>query len=688
MHFHIIDQLSQELLTHPEYGLWITFFLAFLESLPVLGTIFPGAIFMTVVGILAGRGLISFYEMILVSSIGAYLGDLIGFWLGRAFHDKIPHWPVFRKRQHWLDKGRVFFDKHGGKGVLIGRFFGPIRSTVPMVAGLLRMSWARFIPVALLAAVVWSISYLLPGVLIGAISLQLSTPQVTLFLVSAIAVIVALWATYWLCQRFFLYLSDLGRRTMQSLWQACQGAKGLRYVMRAITNKENQQDYHQLTRLLIAVCLLLVLCVFAVNVFTGGPLTLLNHPLFYLLQSIHRTLASDLMFGITMLGDKYVVGGATLLLAGVLAWQKQWRQMRYLLITVLIGVVSIKLFKTAFYEPRPMGLAHPVSTSAYPSGHTTLTTLFYGLLAYWVKQQIALRWRTWVTGGSLLLMALVGFSRLYLGAHWFLDVMSAYCLGSAILLLSITLFRRKPKQGLCDQKKWVLAIVCSVLLVWSCVTWTIGSRVFSGFQPIWPTQMVSEKHWLQKPTMVLPSYRRNRVGFPGEPFNVQWAGPMRCITANLLYQGWDMVTHVSSIKSLLSHFISSNPHSHLFLFQRLHRQRSPVIYMMKQIPGTKRLAVLRLWSSGVLLDTGVPLWVGTVDVRLPRKGSFSFPSHRLLRYNDMAENVLLSSFTEKTRPQIQVVTAKHLSKKLLTHLRWYGTVIVLDSRERNAAACL
>jgi len=684
MHFQFMDTLSHSLLTHPERGLWITFFVAFLESLPLLGTIFPGAIFMTVIGMLAGRGLIGFMDMIIISTIGAFVGDILGFWLGRAFHEKLPSWPIFRKRQHWLEKGEQFFQRHGGKGVLIGRFVGPIRSSVPMIAGLLQMGWQRFIPVALVAAIAWSIVYLLPGVLVGAISLQLSTPQVTLFLVTALAVVALLWAIVWLCQRFFSYLSDLGNRFVASLWFFFQRMYGARWVVRVVTNKEDVKDYHQLTRLLIAFVLLLCVVVFTVHVFTNGTLTHLNHPVFFLLQSLHRPWLTKMLFGITMLGDKHAIAIATVIIMCVLAWQKHWRHVKYLAITMLFAFGSVMLFKLAFYEPRPMGLAHPAHSSAFPSGHTTLSSVFYGVLAYWTMQQVREQWRFWVKVAAFLLVGLVGLSRLYLGAHWVLDVMSGWCLGSAILLVSITFFRRKPSHSANTLHHWAWVMLIAVVLSWGSVTWSIGPRLLEGFEPIWSTAVIDKGQWLSRSSSLLPAYRRNRVGHPSEPFNLQWAAPIQCVTSNLVYHDWQLVTHVSTVKSVLTRFTSHKAEDHLFMFKRLFRQRPPIVYMMKRLPDGKSLAVIRLWSSGVSLKNGLPIWVGSVSLRSPKANLFSL--HAPEHYGKTAQDMLNPLVYVGYRTYRQQVPMQRM-QRFFRKEGWHGGILFLLSPYTSEESC-
>src|ERR1700730_18599141 len=145
MEFPYIHSLINYLHLHPHIGWLMVFLIAFSESLPLLGAIIPGSVTMTAIGALIGSGAMPFTATLLWAIFGAFCGDYLSYWLGAHYKDRIRMiWP-FRKYPHWLSLGENFFQKHGGKSVIIGRFFGPVRSAVPLIAGLMDMSSLRFI---------------------------------------------------------------------------------------------------------------------------------------------------------------------------------------------------------------------------------------------------------------------------------------------------------------------------------------------------------------------------------------------------------------------------------------------------------------------------------------------------------------------------------------------------------------
>lgn len=164
---------------HPAMGILFTFMIALIESLPILGTLFPGSVTMTAIGALIGASILPPVFTGLSAILGAFLGDCLGFWLGWRYRTQIRSiWP-FRKFTKWLTYGENFFLKHGGKSLVLGRFIGPTRAAMPMIAGILCMRRSRFVQATAIAAILWSVLYILPGVALGAIALEFPPSQVT-----------------------------------------------------------------------------------------------------------------------------------------------------------------------------------------------------------------------------------------------------------------------------------------------------------------------------------------------------------------------------------------------------------------------------------------------------------------------------------------------------------------------------
>ena len=141
---------------------------AFLETLVVVGLILPGVAILFALGALAGSGLLDIVPVYLWAFLGAALGDAVSYQLGYHYHNRVRGWWPFDKHPEWLDKGEQFIRRFGVMSIAIGRFVGPVRPVVPVVAGMLNMSPRQFYITNLVSSVPWAVVYLTPGFLAGA----------------------------------------------------------------------------------------------------------------------------------------------------------------------------------------------------------------------------------------------------------------------------------------------------------------------------------------------------------------------------------------------------------------------------------------------------------------------------------------------------------------------------------------
>lgn len=143
------------------------FLISFAESLAVAGLVIPGVFLLFAVSAMAASGGMPLTVAVAWAFSGAVLGDMISFFLGRYFHQNIRNFGLFRRNPQWIDGGERFFRRYGWLSVVLGRFIGPIRPIIPMVAGMFDMPVWRFVAINLLSALVWAPAYLIPGYTTG-----------------------------------------------------------------------------------------------------------------------------------------------------------------------------------------------------------------------------------------------------------------------------------------------------------------------------------------------------------------------------------------------------------------------------------------------------------------------------------------------------------------------------------------
>ncbi|RDT57059.1 DedA family protein [Escherichia coli] len=176
---------------------------AFLESLALVGLILPGTVMMAALGALIGSGEVNFWYAWMAGIVGCLLGDWISFWLGWRFKKPLHRWSFIRKNKALLDKTEHALHQHSMFTILVGRFVGPTRPVVPMVAGMLDLPVTKFIPPNILGCLLWPPFYFLPGILAGAAIDIPAGAQSGNFKWLLLLAAVLLWLAFWMCWRLW-----------------------------------------------------------------------------------------------------------------------------------------------------------------------------------------------------------------------------------------------------------------------------------------------------------------------------------------------------------------------------------------------------------------------------------------------------------------------------------------------------
>ncbi|WP_028455465.1 DedA family protein [Chitinilyticum litopenaei] len=177
MDFNVID-LFLHLDTHlrdlvTAFGPWsylILFLVIFCETGLVVTPFLPGDSLLFVAGMLCGGGLLDVWLLGILLFIAAVLGDAVNYTIGRYFGHKLfarPDSKIFRRE--YLDKTHAFFEKYGGKTIIIARFVPIVRTFAPFVAGMAEMTYRKFLIYNVSGAAIWVGSLLAAGYLLGSI---------------------------------------------------------------------------------------------------------------------------------------------------------------------------------------------------------------------------------------------------------------------------------------------------------------------------------------------------------------------------------------------------------------------------------------------------------------------------------------------------------------------------------------
>lgn len=384
---------------------------AFIESFAIAGIVVPGVAILFSIAALASLSGIPLFDVLLAAFIGAVAGDLISFFIGRAFHASIPNkWP-FSRYPEALAKGEQFFNKYGTLSVVIGRFVGPLRPVLPITAGILKMPTSKFVSINLLSALAWAPAYILPGYLGASLSQSLfSAPLLTQVLIGLGLVSLAL-----------------------PPWLAILRIGGL-----SLSSKH--QRIFWLLYALFALMLTALLVIF--GHLDQFDVWVLSHAVDIADQTGRTTLVA-----ITLLGDQILLI-AIFLTSIVFFYQiKHPNAAIVLCFAGISAAVVTHLLKYSLAITRPELIVGHFGTYSFPSGHTSgfailLGTWFIIAMTPSAKRHLLLK------TSLLSAIILMASSRVLLGVHWLSDVIAGLLLAAALVISSEWLYSAlNKKQG-------------------------------------------------------------------------------------------------------------------------------------------------------------------------------------------------------------------------------------------------
>ncbi len=154
-----------------QYGTWtyaILFLIIFAETGFVVTPILPGDSLLFAAGAFAARGSLDPITLFLLLSIAAIAGDTVNYWIGRYVAPRLQRGIPFVK-QSYIDRTHAFYEKHGGKTIILARFVPIVRTFAPFVAGIGAMTYPKFITYNVVGGIVWIGLFVFLGYFFGTI---------------------------------------------------------------------------------------------------------------------------------------------------------------------------------------------------------------------------------------------------------------------------------------------------------------------------------------------------------------------------------------------------------------------------------------------------------------------------------------------------------------------------------------
>jgi undecaprenyl-diphosphatase len=370
--------LTDWLALYPEWLAFALFLTAFLESLALAGIVIPGVAILFAISALAGQTAMPLAAVLIWAGAGAISGDGLSFAIGRRFQGRLNKlWPLNRY-PGLIIKGEQFFRRHGGKSVIIGRFVGPVRPIVPLIAGALLMPWRRFLAFNLSSAVGWAPVYILPGYLVGSAMASDIKPPPHFYLVLAISLLV-LTLVYTLFVRFQLGLGRNGRlyNWLASRMQSFQATH--RFWHLYSSQRPDHTGEFPLPSLMLGLASMALFVIVTQLTLNTDLLTSYDQTAAQWLAQIRHPIPDSILISISLLSDPFILVSAGILAVLVMLFRGFYSAAIHIAGAALLTSAAVWLFKDAAAVARPEQLSQIQLPDAYPSGHAAGITVLCAL---------------------------------------------------------------------------------------------------------------------------------------------------------------------------------------------------------------------------------------------------------------------------------------------------------------------
>ena len=420
---------------------------AFLETGAFVGLVAPGETIVIAGGVVAGQGEIELLPLIGIVWSCAVLGDTTSFYigrrLGRRFLEK--HGPRVKITHERLEQVDGYFERHGGKTILIGRFIGLVRALAPFIAGSSGLPFRRFIPYSVVGCGAWSTLFCVLGYIFWSSfdKVQHLVGQALFGFAVTVGLIVGVVTAYRRRDEIGAWLeAHRSHPLVKPLFVI--GAPVYRWIVRPLVRLLAPPARFVGDRLMpgeLGLELTTLVAVGGVGAFffiayfmhfdqSFAP-TPLDNDLLDLADRLQNDTLVDVAKVVTGLG---ALPAAITLVAGtsvLLVARRRYSEALVLLIGLALVYIAVHVTKDAIGRPPPTESLVDTAGQAYPSGHAAYATA-------WVAVAVVLTRRLrLVTSGVLVFVALgiaaaVGVTRVYLRAHWWSDVAGGWGLGAAV----------------------------------------------------------------------------------------------------------------------------------------------------------------------------------------------------------------------------------------------------------------
>jgi membrane protein DedA with SNARE-associated domain len=439
--------------------------MAFLETGAFVGFIAPGEFTVILGGVIAGEGTIAIVPLIGIVWFCAIAGDSVSFLIGDRFGRQfmLKHGPKIRITEERFHKVEDYFDRHGGKTIVIGRFLGFVRPLAPFIAGSSRMQYKTFLPYSFVGTGLWGTTFCLVGYIFWRSFDKVSkiAGRATLGL-GVLAVVgggiyylhrrlkkpaererlqrwvnrhrVTRWGWYW----FVRPVSRVAWPQIRFLWRRLTpGQLGLEFT----------------STIAVAIGGAYTFILYASDLDSNPARVFpLDDTAFEINDRIQMAWLTDVAKIVTQAGSLPFVFALVLIGCAALIMRRRPLELFALAAGFGLVVLAVHLAKAGIDRPRPADSLVGTVGSSFPSGHAAYATAYVSMAVIASRVLEGIVSRTALVLAAVVVAVAIGGSRIYLHTHYLSDVIGGFGLGLAIFagLAALTLvaafIRQNAKQ--------------------------------------------------------------------------------------------------------------------------------------------------------------------------------------------------------------------------------------------------
>jgi hypothetical protein len=522
-----------------------------------------------------------------------------------------------------MERGALFFNAHGAKSVVAGRFIGPLRPIIPAVAGMMGMKPSRFLAVDILACISWAPSFLLPGMLFGA-SLEVAseyTGRLTVILVILVAV---LWLTWWLMRLVYEPLASRSARWLRHAIRWGRRHPVLGRVAGPLLDP-SRPDVLAVSMLGILLVVLFwgLLMLLFLSPFSAQPQAM-DQAVQNLALSLRNHLADPVMVAIAQLSRWPVsVFSAVALLLWLYGARRYSAAVHWFI--AIVGGALIHLLLSWSLRNTPQVIELTDQAIKGPSAAMNLITVVLTFFAVMEAGELRRRYRQWPYIAAALILILLTLARIYLGMEWLSGALIGIGFGLAWTTVVGIAYRQRAKRrfsgGIAS-----LIFYGAFLVLFAWQVQEHSSTDLDLLQAAIGEREIGKEDWWSREWKSLPSERASLASVASRRFNAQIGVNPDEIARLLERAGWERVPE-SDWRWIVQALNPEPDQASLPLLGRAYQGRSEELLMRKKLEAKGRMLTVRMWDSGVrLLPERQALYLGQLSEEelVQRFGLFSY----------------------------------------------------------------